>query len=260
MAENQKVAVENKKQTRKGKGTFEDQTRLGGGMSEIARLVANRTGIDIVRKTELDHDANAAFIPSAMTMLLSEKAQNEYTALIHEMGEFGLAYDREGMKSVQETFVKYWAEKEGFKGIEDIDKIVKDYQERYSEVEGSKTKDQAMDEIVNDALGGLFSTDTGVDEFIEWLKKDSGYNKTEQRMVIERIIDMIDKVVEYLKNIIKDSSLSRTARQAAQMEEQHAHEIRQMFLDVLDQAVENANTSGEYETDTNVKYELKGVD
>lgn len=260
MAENQKVAVENKKQTRKGKGTFEDQTRLGGGMSEIARLVANRTGIDIVRKTELDHDANAAFIPSAMTMLLSEKAQNEYTALIHEMGEFGLAYDREGMKSVQETFVKYWAEKEGFKGIEDIDKIVKDYQERYSEVEGSKTKDQAMDEIVNDALGGLFSTETGVDEFIEWLKEDSGYNKTEQRTVIERIIDMIDKVVEYLKNIIKDSSLSRTARQAAQMEEQHAHEIRQMFLDVLDQAVENANTSGEYETDTNVKYELKGVD
>ncbi len=255
--ENSTVAVEKKQQERKGKGTYEDQTRKGGTIGEIQRLVANRTGIDITRSYQLDHDANGMFVPSTMRMLLSENAQNEYTALIHELGEFGLSYDRQGMKEVQDTLVKYWAEQNGIRGMEDLNEIVKEYQRRYTEVEENKTKTQAMDEIVNDALGGLFSTDTGVEEFIQWLQKDSGYNKTEQRTIIQRVIDIIDKVTEYLKAIIKDAKLSKAARQAAQLEEHNAKEVRQKFLKVLDTAIEKANTTGEYESDTAIKKSLK---
>lgn len=255
--EQENVAVEAKQQQKKGKGTFEDQTRQGGPIADIARLVADRTGIDIIRKSNLKHDANAAFIPSTMTLLLSENAQNEYTSLIHELGEFGLSYNREDMKQIQDAIVKYWAEKNGKNGLEDIDVLVKDYQRRYAEAEGSKTKSQAMDEIINDALGGLFSTESGANDFIQWLQKDSGYNQTEQRTIIQKIIDTLDQVVDYLKNLIKDSGLTRAARKAAQMEEQRAHEIRQMFLDALEGAIETANTTGKYTTDAAIKNSLK---
>ena len=255
--ENATVAVKKKRQKKNGKGTFEDQTRQDGPITEIARLVADRTGIDIIRKSGLENDANAAFVPSTMTLLLSENAQNEYTSLIHELGEFGLSYNRESMKQIQDAIVKYWAEKNGVKGLDDIDILVNAYQTQYKKAEGSKTREQAMDEIINDALGGLFSTETGAKEFIEWLQKDSGYSKTEQRTIIQRFIDALDQIVAYLKDLIKEGNLTSAARKAAQMEEQRAHEIRQMFLDVLEDAIETANTTGEYTTDVAIKNSLK---
>ncbi len=256
-AEDSKTVIEKKQQKRKGKGTFEDETRQGGAVAEIARLVANRTGIDIERKVSIKNDANAAFVPSTMTMLLSENAQNEYTALIHELGEFGLSYNREDMKGVQEAIIRWWAEEKGIKGIDDMDILVKNYQSVYAKAEGSKTTSQAIDEMINDALGGLFSTDTGVDQFVQWLQKESGYNQTEQRTIIQRIVEMLDNVVQYLKKVIKDSTLSRAARETAQMEEQRANKIRQMFLDTLEGAIETANTTGEYTTDAAIKNSLK---
>lgn len=256
-AEDSKVKVEKKQQNRKGKGTFTDETRQGGPVAEIARLVADRTGIDIVRKARLDRDANAAFVPSTMTMLLSENAENEYTSLIHELGEFGLSYNRDDMKQVQEAIIRWWAENNAVRGMEDLDTIIKNYQRVYAKAEGSKTTSQSIDEMINDALGGLFSTDTGTDQFVQWLQKESGYNQTEQRTIIQRVIDIIDNVVKYLKNVIKDSTLSRAARETAQMEEKRANEIRRMFLDALEGAVKTANATGEYTTDAAIKNSLK---
>lgn len=257
-AENSKAEVKIKKQKRKGTGIYENQTaERSGGLPELERLVANRTGIDITRKSGLDHNANGSFTASTMTMLLNENAQNEYTALIHELGEFGLAYDRTGMKEVQQMLVKYWTEKNGITGLGEIDSMIEEYQRRYKAVEGSKTRAEAMDEIVNDALGGLFSTDEGVKEFTSWLKTDSGYTKGEQRTIVQRFVDALDSIVKYLKEKIKDMSLSKAARKALELDKQQAENVRKQFLDVLDNAVEEANTTGEYTTDVKEKFSLK---
>lgn len=248
--ENARVAVKKEQQKRKGTGTYKDETRLKNPTREIAMLLANKTGIDIVRKAELQNDANAAFVPSMMTMLVSERAENEYTAMIHELGEFGLAYDREGMKEVQETLVKWWAEKEGIRGMEELDDILDNYQRVYKKAEGSKTREQAMDEIVNDAIGGLLSTEIGAEEFIDWLKTDSGYSTGEQKTIVQRIMDILDKVIQYLKDLIGKSDLSTAAKKAAQMEEQQAKKVRQKLFEAFDRAIEKANTSGEYDDET----------
>lgn len=243
----------------KGTGTYENQTaERSGGLPELERLTANRTGIDITRKSGLDHNANGSFAASTMTMLLSENAQNEYTALIHELGEFGLAYDREGMKNLQESLTRYWVSKEGITGMNDIDSLINEYQRRYSAVEGSKTRSQAMDEIVNDALGGLFSTDEGVQEFAEWLKKDSGYTKGEQKTIVQRFIDTMDSIIKYLKTKLKDMSLTKAARKALELDRQQAEDVRKQFLNVLDHAIKKANTTGEYQSEANSgkKYSL----
>lgn len=255
--ENSKAEVKIKKQKRKGTGTYENQTvERSGGLPELERLVANRTGIDITRKSGLDHNANGSFTASTMTMLLNDNAQNEYTALIHELGEFGLAYDRTGMKEVQQMLVKYWTEKSGITGLGEIDSMVEEYQRRYKAVEGSKTRAEAMDEIINDALGGLFSTDEGIKEFTDWLKTDSGYTKGEQRTIVQRFVDALDSIVKYLKEKIKDMSLSKAARKALELDKQQAENVRKQFLEVLDNAVEEANTTGEYTSDTDVKYHI----
>ena len=255
--ENSMVAVETKQQKRKGTGSYADQSRNPNGMAMIQTLVANRTGIDITRVVEADKNANGMFIPSMMQMVISEKAENEYATLLHELGEFGLAYNREQMKELQDTFIRYWAEKNGIKGIEDLGEIAKRYQRVYKEAEGSKTLDQAMDELVNDALAGLFSSDEGVEQFMDWLHNESGYSKTEQKTIVQRLLDMIDKIVDYLKSLVKDSNMSAAARKAAELEAKRAQELRTKFLEVLEGAVENANTTGEYTADAAIKNSLK---
>lgn len=254
--EDSTVTVKKQTQKRKGTGSYEDQTRNLNIHATIQTLVANRTGIDIKRVAEMENDANAMFIPSMMQMVISEKAENEYAALLHELGEFGLAYNRQEMKELQEIFIRYWAEKNGIKGIDDLGEIVRRYQRRYAEVEGSKTVEQAMDEIVNDALAGLFSSDEGVDQFTEWLQSESGYSKNEQKTIVQRLLDVIDNIAKYLKNLIKDSNVSIVARKAAELEMKRAQELRKKFLEVLEGAIENANTKGEYTAEDNTKYSL----
>lgn len=67
---------------------------------------------------------------------------------------------------------------------------------------------------------------------------------------------MMDTIVKYLKEKIKDMSLSKAARKALELDKQQAENVRKQFLDVLDNAVEEANTTGEYESDTDVKYHI----
>lgn len=247
---------------RKGEGIFRDETEgTEGPVRELQRLIAEKTGIDITRTSELEHDANGQFTASMMQMVISANASNEYTTMIHELGEFGLAYDRAGMKAVQDTLVQWWAEKNGMEGLDSLNEIISEYQRRYEKAEGSKTRSQAVDEMVNDALGGLFSTEKGVEEFVDWLQQDSGMEPKKQRTILQSITDMLKDLIDAMKQMVKGSKLSKAARTTLQMEEQRAQEIRQRFLDVLDRATVKAESTGEYIAEENqVRYELKGVD
>lgn len=96
-------------------------------------------------------------------------------------------------------------------------------------------------------------------EFAQWLKSDSGYSQGEQKTIVQRFVDMMDTIVKYLKEKLKDMSLSKAARKAVETEKQQAENIRKQFLGVLDTAIENAHTTGEYQTDTGIKYSIKEI-
>ncbi len=80
----------------------------------------------------------------------------------------------------------------------------------------------------------LFSTDEGVNDFLNWLKEDSGYSKAEKKTVLQRIIDFFDRIIEAIKDTIQNGELSKTAREFAQMQADKAAQIREMFLEALD--------------------------
>ena len=252
-----KVEVKKEKQKRKGTGTYEDQTRNFNANAQLQTLVANRTGIDIKREAGTDENTNGYFIPSMMQMVISDKATNEYATLLHELGEFGLAYNKLDMKELQNMLLRYQAEQSGIKGVGETAALIKAYQRLYAEKEGSKTYEQAVDEMVNDALAGLFSSDEGVDQFVEWLQKDSGYTKAEQKSLVQQLMDLLDHIVKYLKTLVKEGRQSAAALKAAELEAARVEELRTKFLEVLEGAIETAHTTGEYETEGNVKFSLK---
>ena len=259
-AQDQQIQLMKKQQEKAGQGLYVDEVMEDGPMKELQKAVAEKTGIDITRVRSLPHDANGMFIPSMMSMVLSTNGTNEYTSMIHELGEFGLTYDRAGMKSVQDAMIQWWAGKNGVEGLSDMNELVSEYQKRYEKAEGSKTNSQAMDEMINDAMGGLFSSDQGVEEFVNWVQKDSGMESGKQKTVLQNMADILKSLVDSIKNILSGSRLTKAAKTALQMEEDQATKIRQRFLEVIDRASENAQTKGEYVSEKQVNYELKGTD
>ena len=259
-AQDQQIQLMRKQQEKAGQGLYVDEVMEDGPMKELQKAVAEKTGIDITRVRSLPHDANGMFIPSMMSMVLSTNGTNEYTSMIHELGEFGLTYDRAGMKSVQDAMIQWWAGKNGVEGLSDMNELVSEYQKRYEKAEGSKTNSQAMDEMINDAMGGLFSSDQGVEEFVKWVQKDSGMESGKQKTVLQNMADILKSLVDSIKNILSGSRLTKAAKTALQMEEDQATKIRQRFLEVIDRASENAQTKGEYVSEKQVNYELKGTD
>lgn len=154
------------------------------------------------------------------------RRQQSTQVTIHELGHLAESYNGEKMASVRGALFSWYVDKNGYSSLEDM---IGKFQEDYG-----TSRENAIEEMTNEALSGLFSTDEGVNDFLNRLKEDSGYSKAEKKSVLQRIIEFFDRIVEAVKQTIKDGDLSQTAREFAQMQADKAAQIREMFLDALD--------------------------
>ena len=217
------------KRSAKSEGAYTNNT-TAAETDAVFEAAAKKLGVQIVKEESLwsedGREANAQFIPSQMKILISSQAQSEFTDTIHELGHLAESYNGEKMASVRGALFSWYVDKNGYSSLEDM---IGKFQEDYG-----TSRENAIEEMTNEALSGLFSTDEGVNDFLNWLKEDSGYSKAEKKSVLQRIIDFFDRIVEAVKQTIKDGDLSKTAREFAQMQADKAAQIREMFLDALD--------------------------
>ena len=217
------------KRSARSEGAYTNNT-TAAETDAVFEATAKKLGVQIVKEESLwsedGREANAQFIPSQMKILISSQAQSEFTDTIHELGHLAESYNGEKMASVRGALFSWYVDKNGYSSLEDM---IGKFQEDYG-----TSRENAIEEMTNEALSGLFSTDEGVNDFLNWLKEDSGYSKAEKKSVLQRIIEFFDRIVEAVKQTIKDGDLSQTAREFAQMQTDKAAQIREMFLDALD--------------------------
>lgn len=217
------------KRSERKSGSFINNT-TAAETDAVFEAVAKKLGVDIVKEQSLwsedGREANAQFLPSQMKIFISSEAQSEFTDTIHELGHLAESYNGEKMASVRGALFSWYTAKNGYASLEDA---IGKFQESYG-----TSRENAVEEMTNEALAGLFSTDEGVSDFLSWLKEDSGYSKAEKKSVLQKIIDFFDRIIEAIRQTIKDGDLSETAREFSQMQKDKAAEIRKMFLDALD--------------------------
>lgn len=217
------------KRSARSEGAYTNNT-TAAETDAVFEAAAKKLGVQIVKEESLwsedGQEANAQFIPSQMKILISSQAQSEFTDTIHELGHLAESYNGEKMASVRGALFSWYVDKNGYSSLEDM---IGKFQEDYG-----TSRENAIEEMTNEALSGLFSTDEGVNDFLNWLKEESGYSKAEKKSVLQRIIEFFDRIVEAVKQTIKDGDLSQTAREFAQMQADKAAQIREMFLDALD--------------------------
>ena len=233
------------KATRHIEGEYKNISDSDSTIDDVFTEVARKTRVDIERHSDGRQGGNGQFIPSLAKIIINADGSGEYNALIHELGEFGLAYNEQEYKNVQSAIRDWYV---SYKGADNFNSLVDAYIDTYTKAEGSKTRAEAIDELTNDAVSGLFSTDEGVEQFAKWLSDNK--TEAEKKSIIETIADFLKSVIEKIKSVIATSNLQTAARNAMEMEQKRADHIRKQFLDMLDNASNNLYNGTEVEKNT----------
>lgn len=117
-------------------------------------------------------------------------------------------------------------------------------------MEGKKSYNDAADEIVNDALGALLTTDEGIESFAKWVYSDTGRTQAEKKTLVQRIKDAIARIVAGLKRLLKGKKLNEGTERFLSMELEQQEALRQKFYSAMDAAAKNAKEGNYWERGT----------
>lgn len=241
--ENRAAAEAKAKQERqpvaRGSGRFANKTgeKLDEAMQLLYMGTAAKTGMTIELKKQIQKDANGAFDAGLSRILLSQSADNQIATLVHETAEYVREYNPEGMLDVQEAMLGWYAKVCNF---ETLAEMVEDYRQRYKGKLGEESAGEAMGEMTNDAMSALFADEAGAQDFLNWLKEDSGESTAQQKNILQTIVDLFDRLIEKISAYLHGHSLPNAANVFAEgMDLEQMAALRQMFFEAADQAREN---------------------
>ena len=218
--------------------------------------VAKKTGLEITLNDNLEHGENGHFQKALSRIALSSTSKNEYATLVHELNEFAESYNPEGMKKVIDKVLDYAQTQEGAAFLFGKESgFVQRYQNAYKRVEADKTYEDAAEEFVFDYLSGVFSSKEGVEDFSRYMT-ETGVTQKEQKGILETIADFFKELVDKINSYLDEHVLSPAAKKGLQADAKKASEIRQMVMEVWQQAEENYRSDTGTAAETEKKFSL----
>lgn len=91
--------------------------------------------------------------------------------------------------------------------------------------------------MANDFMARLFSSEKGLNEFIDWVTDAKTAN--EQVTILQKIKDMFDSFLKYIKDFFANGKFNKAETAALNMAEDRAEALRQKILKALDHAIAN---------------------
>ena len=260
--ENKSKKVTSAKTKGTGKVTAEKSVE-NTPIHKLAQAFASRTGIDVeirdgsILVTDGAQNAltdaegneiysNGQFQADISKVIVGANGKELQTFMHEAIGEVLEAYNPEDMADIQDAILNYLLES---KGDNYVDKTIKRYQRLYQAAEGAKSYRDAANEMVNDTLVGLFTTDKGANDFVNWCTKND-------KSVLDKITDFIQAIIDKLKSLISDANLSSEARTVAEMSEKQAQKIRDRLFKAMDKAIDNYKGAEEGKASTSTRNSL----
>ena len=253
---------EEKAVIKKGEGKVIDK-RLSREEEPFLKLyekIAEKTGLDIELKDTDMEKINASFNITMGRVIFNMESEKKFGTVIHEIfGEFSEAWNGKEMEMFRTDLLEWYLDGNGMEGGEErINRLIRNYQKVYEAKEGSKAYRDAANEMLNDALEGLFRTEDGIQDFADWLYDNRGPKET--RTVLQKIADLIKDLCDKIRDYLADSHVTRNVRLAMEMEANRAAEMRRRLLDIVDKAAENyrkASVQNNQESGNTERYSLK---
>ena len=174
---------------RKGKGQVHDRRtdKTEDPFLKIYEKIAEKTGYDVVLMDEDMEGINGEFVRGAGQIIFNTDSDARYATIFHEaIGEFSEAWNTEEMKAFQDDLLEWYLSEYG---EERTDELISKYQKLYRTVNPEESYREAANEMVNDALAGLFRTEDGIRDFANWLYGNK--TQAEAKSVLQKLADFI---------------------------------------------------------------------
>lgn len=217
-----------------GKGEYSSKTIDEKEMDIFFESVAKKLGVDIKRVQSLTgtkgRRANAYIDLYKGEIVTSASSDNEYQSTIHEIVHYAYAYNSQKMREIAKAVKEYYLSKHGATKLEDT---LRSYEQNY---EGDRAA--AEEEFIADCIAGMFSTNEGVNDFLSWLEKDSGYNAEEKKTILQKLADWVLEIIDAIQELLQGGNLNVVVAELAKEETSRFKEIRGMFLEALDEVAE----------------------
>jgi hypothetical protein len=231
-----------------GKVIYDKSIKKNDPIVKKAELIAKITGLDVeIVGDDIYEERNGEkvkvkgqFKPNLSKIIISQNTRvNE--VLDHEgIGEFMEAYNPEDMKEIQDLLLNYLFETNASELQEEIDKM----HDLYRKVNPDTSMRDAANEVVNNALSGVFSSEEGIQKLADYAYKN------DKQSAFEKLVQFIKDLVNKIKSLVDNEGLNKQAERVAKMEQQRLEELQDKILNALTKARENyENTSVEGTTE-----------
>lgn len=220
---------------RKGTGKAIDKTRskIKEPLIKVFDEIAKKTGLDI-EVSDKEMSNVRGYFEESMSRIVLNADENMFETVMHELGEFTDTWNTEGMEAFQTALLDWYFETYDSNKMHNL---ISATQKAYKEQEGSKSYREAANEIVNDAISGLFGTETGVQDFTNWLSENR--TETESKNILQTIADFLKDLCNAIRTYITEHNTSSTTRTTMEMAEEQAQKLREQFLKAMDEAIAN---------------------
>ena len=212
--------------------------------SQIIRLNAQGTGTDAVLKSVLngpDGAPNAnvrAYVDTETARIFfGDSAQDVFSTVLHEDYHWYNALDAEGAKTLQDHALLYLAQKNGY---ENIDEMIRAKMGDYAAQ--SLSYEQAAEELVADAWGGIFDSEESVRRWAQFQRaqadKNAGRAGSIHKMM-QQVKTMLENIISKAKEVLRIDPENTAARKAQRLAEAEKRALQEEYFAHAEKAMDN---------------------
>ena len=212
--------------------------------SQIIRLNAQGTGTDAVLKSVLngpDGAPNAnvrAYVDTETARIFfGDSAQDVFSTVLHEDYHWYNALDAEGAKTLQDHALLYLAQKNGY---ENIDEMIRAKMGDYAAQ--SLTYEQAAEELVADAWGGIFDSEESVRRWAQFQRAQADKNAGRAggiHKVMQQVKTMLENIISKAKEVLRIDPENTAARKAQRLAEAEKRALQEEYFAHAEKAMDN---------------------
>ena len=212
--------------------------------SQIIRLNAQGTGTDAVLKSVLngpDGAPNAnvrAYVDTETARIFfGDSAQDVFSTVLHEDYHWYNALDAEGAKTLQDHVLLYLAQKNGY---ETIDEMIRAKMGDYATQ--SLTYEQAAEELVADAWGGIFDSEESVRRWAQFQREQADKNAGRAgsiHKVMQQVKTMLENIISKAKEVLRIDPENTAARKAQRLAEAEKRALQEEYFAHAEKAMDD---------------------
>lgn len=212
----------------------EYENQLSESNKKFLELFSRKIGVDIAFFNENSQDRGSYRPDEGKIYLNLYHSHNMFNVALHEgIGEFMAASNEKAYNAIVDSVLNAYAATNSTKLAKDI----RAYQSAYEGDTYGGTYRGAAQELFNDALSSMFSSEENMQKMFNWMAANEGVQQAEK--VKKTLVDYLKSVKDTIHDVLTKGVASTVEERKLKLSEKEASTYVNQILKAMDQAIAN---------------------